>query len=165
MQLAVLREPFGDVTKAAGGHPRAILRKNSFLDDIGRFSPSEVFGSFCQRLPAETAFGYHLTVTATVVINVESPLQDEVAILLRQSGMVAARHYPGENRRPITPAILAKPDTHVHVVRLAGEAVGLYAVLERANAEVEPRVAWRQEWNIHPIQLRNRLRPVSWCSI
>ncbi len=72
-----------------------------------------------------------------MVIRVESPLQDEVAALVSQSDLVAARLYPGEYRRPITPESLAKPDTHLLVARLADRAVGLCAVFERGAGEVE----------------------------
>ncbi|HVZ10784.1 GNAT family N-acetyltransferase [Rhodopila sp.] len=75
--------------------------------------------------------------TEAVDVRAESPLQDEVATLLRQSDLVAPRLYPGEYRRPITPESLAKPDTHLLVARIVGKAVGLCAVFERGAGEVE----------------------------
>ena len=75
--------------------------------------------------------------THAVVVGVETPLQDEVAALVRQSDLVAARLYPGEYRRPITPESLAKPDTHLLVARLANKAVGLCAVFDHGAGEVE----------------------------
>ena len=75
--------------------------------------------------------------TKAVVVRVESPLQDEVAALMRQSDLVAARLYPGEYHRPITPESLAKPGTHLFVARVAEKAVGLCAVFERGTGEVE----------------------------
>jgi putative acetyltransferase len=75
--------------------------------------------------------------TETLVVGVESPLQGEVAALLSQSDAVAARLYPGEYRRPITPEVLAKPGTHLLVARRAGIAVGLCVVFERGDHTVE----------------------------
>lgn len=75
--------------------------------------------------------------TEPVTVKVETPLQDEVAALLLQSDLVAARLYPGEYRRPITPESLAKPGTHALVARLADKAVGLCVVFERNSREVE----------------------------
>lgn len=67
----------------------------------------------------------------------ELPQQDEVATLLIQSDLVAARLYPGEYRRPITPEYLARPGTHVLVARLHKSAVGLCVVFERDDATIE----------------------------
>jgi putative acetyltransferase len=72
-----------------------------------------------------------------VLVEVESPLQPEVAALLNQSDAVAAQLYPGAYRRPITPDVLANPDTHVLVARHAGAAVGLCVVFERGDGTVE----------------------------
>jgi putative acetyltransferase len=73
----------------------------------------------------------------TVLVEVESPLQPEVASLLAQSDAVAIRLYPGAYRRPITPEILANPGTQALVARLAGAAVGLCVVFERGDGTVE----------------------------
>ncbi|MCG7361475.1 GNAT family N-acetyltransferase [Roseomonas sp. ACRSG] len=72
-----------------------------------------------------------------VGVEVESPLQAEVAALLAQSDAVAAQLYPGEYRRPITPDILAKPGTSVLVARLAGAAAGLCVVFWRGDGTAE----------------------------
>jgi putative acetyltransferase len=72
-----------------------------------------------------------------VRVEAESPLQPEVARLLGQSDGVAARLYPGEYRRPITPEALAKPGTHVLVARHLGAAVGLCVIFERDDGAVE----------------------------
>jgi hypothetical protein len=72
-----------------------------------------------------------------VVVDVEGPLQQEVAALLIQSDSVAAWLYPGEYRRPITPEFLAKSGTHVLIARLGGTAVGLCVVFERDDGAAE----------------------------
>jgi putative acetyltransferase len=72
-----------------------------------------------------------------VRVEAESPLQSEVAGLLGQSDGVAARLYPGEYRRPITPEALAKPGVHVLIARHSGAAVGLCVIFERGDGTVE----------------------------
>jgi len=74
---------------------------------------------------------------AAASIGAETPLQDDVAALLRQAEALAARLYPGEERRPIPPESLARPGTHLLVARVAGEAVGLCAVIARGDGAVE----------------------------
>lgn len=70
-------------------------------------------------------------------VDVEQPLQTEVSSLLSQSDAVAAALYPGEYRRPITAASLAKPDTYVIVARIAGKAAGLCVLFDRGDRGVE----------------------------
>ncbi len=72
-----------------------------------------------------------------VVTAIETPLQDAVADLLRQSDEVAARLYPGEYRRPITPQSLATPDTRVLVARCEGRAMGLCVLFDRGDGTAE----------------------------
>ena len=69
---------------------------------------------------------------SALMVQVESPLQDEVAALLQQSDKVAAHLYPGEFRRPITPEVLAKPGIHLLVARQE-TAIGCCALFERGD--------------------------------
>ncbi|MBR0653662.1 GNAT family N-acetyltransferase [Plastoroseomonas arctica] len=71
------------------------------------------------------------------LVEVESPLQEEVTTLLCQSDAVAERLYPGEPRRPITAETLTRSGTHVLIARCAGTAVGLCAVFERGDGTAE----------------------------
>jgi putative acetyltransferase len=73
----------------------------------------------------------------SLLVKPEPPQQDTVAALLTQSDLVAARLYPGEYRRPITPEYLTKPGTHVLIARLHGTAVGLCVVFDRGDSTVE----------------------------
>ncbi|WP_158817752.1 N-acetyltransferase [Methylocapsa sp. S129] len=77
------------------------------------------------------------TVTDLASVEVETPLQREVAALLAHSDGVAARLYSGEYRRPITCESLGEPGAHVLVARLSGTAVGLCVVFERGDGTVE----------------------------
>lgn len=71
-----------------------------------------------------------------LTVKVESPLQGEVAALLLQSDAVAARLYPGEFRRPITPEALSKPGIHLLVARRR-TALGCCALFERNDGTAE----------------------------
>jgi len=75
-----------------------------------------------------------------LVVKVEDPRQDEgIAALLRQSDTVAARLYPDEYRRPITPDVLAKPDTCVLVARRVADraVIGCCALFKRGDGTAE----------------------------
>lgn len=72
-----------------------------------------------------------------ITIAVETPLQAEVAALLQQADTVAARLYPGADRRSMTPDDLVETGTHTLVARIAGVAVGLCILLEREAGTVE----------------------------
>jgi len=76
-------------------------------------------------------------ISVTIEDPVEHPVQTEVESLLAQSDSVAALLYPGEYRRPITAASLAKPDTYVLIARLAGKAVGLCVLFDRGDRTME----------------------------
>lgn len=75
--------------------------------------------------------------TPTLTVGVETPLQDDIAALLRQSDDVAARLYPGEYRRPITPDVLAKPGIRVVVAREGKSLLGICALLEGDDGTIE----------------------------
>lgn len=60
-----------------------------------------------------------------------------MARLLRQSDAVAARLYPGEYRRPITPDYLDRPGTYLLVARWDGAAVGLCVIFDREDGSAE----------------------------
>ena len=75
--------------------------------------------------------------TQKLIVGVESPLQTDIAALLRQSDDVAARLYPGEYRRPITPDVLAKPGIHVIVAREGESLLGFCALMERGDGTIE----------------------------
>lgn len=72
-----------------------------------------------------------------MTVEEESPLQDEVAALLRQSDAVASCLYPGEFRRPVTPETLDKPGIHVVVARRGATVAGCCAVLDRGDSTAE----------------------------
>lgn len=72
-----------------------------------------------------------------VSVRVEPPLQAEVSALLAKSDAVAAALYPGEYRRAITAASLAKPDISVVVARFDGKAIGLCVVFDRGDGSAE----------------------------
>jgi len=72
-----------------------------------------------------------------LTVEEESPLQDEIAALLRQSDAVASRLYPGEFRRPITPEALANPGTHVLVARNGTVAAGCCALFTHGDGTAE----------------------------
>jgi len=71
-----------------------------------------------------------------IKVAVESPHQDEIAALLRQSDAVAAL-YPGAFRRAITPASLDTPEISLFVARIAGHAIGCFALLDRGDGTAE----------------------------
>lgn len=68
---------------------------------------------------------------------VETPLQEEIAILLRQSDAVAAALYPGSLRRAIDPAALAAPGIRLLVARIDGRAAGCCALFDRGDGTAE----------------------------
>lgn len=70
-------------------------------------------------------------------VAVESPHQEEIAALLRQSDAVAAKLYPGAFRRAITPASLDAPGITLFVARLAGRAIGCCAMFDRGDGSAE----------------------------
>ena len=72
-----------------------------------------------------------------IKVAVESPHQDEIAALLRQSDAVAAALYPGAFRRAITPASLDTPEISLFVARIAGHAIGCFALLDRGDGTAE----------------------------
>lgn len=72
-----------------------------------------------------------------IAVAVETPLQDAVAALLRQSDAVAAALYPGEFRRPIDPASLDAPGISLLVARLDGRAAGCCALFDRGDETAE----------------------------
>ena len=72
-----------------------------------------------------------------IAVAVETPLQEAVAALLRQSDAVAAALYPGAPRRAIDPQTLAVPGTHVLVARVDGIAAGCCALFEQGEAAAE----------------------------
>ncbi|WP_048429786.1 GNAT family N-acetyltransferase [Methylobacterium indicum] len=74
---------------------------------------------------------------APVTIGVETPLQAEVSALLSEAGSVGARLYPAGEHRPIAPESLAVPGTRLLVSRIAGEAVGLCALIARGGGTIE----------------------------
>ena len=74
----------------------------------------------------------------SVIVREESPRQEEVAALLRQSDALAAALYPGEYRRPLNPETLSAPGIHLLVARGEdGVAVGCCALLERDDGSAE----------------------------
>ena len=72
-----------------------------------------------------------------IKVAVESPHQDEIAALLRQSDAVAAALYPGAFRRAITPASLDTPEISLFVARSAGRAIACCALLDRGDGTAE----------------------------
>lgn len=72
-----------------------------------------------------------------IAVRVETPLQEAVAALLRQSDAVAAALYPGAYRRAIDPGGLAVPSAHVLVARVDGIAAGCCALFEQGEATAE----------------------------
>lgn len=68
---------------------------------------------------------------------VETPLQEEIAILLRQSDAVAAALYPGSTRRAIDPAALTAPGIRLLVARIDGRAAGCCALFDRGDGTAE----------------------------
>ncbi|OAS27654.1 GNAT family N-acetyltransferase [Methylobacterium platani] len=75
--------------------------------------------------------------TAAAIIEVETPLQEDVTALLAEAEAVAARLYPAAPRRPVTADSLAGSGIHLLVARIDGAALGLCAVIERGGGEVE----------------------------
>jgi putative acetyltransferase len=72
-----------------------------------------------------------------IAVAVETPLQEAVAALLRQSDAVAAALYPGAFRRTIDPHSLAVAGSHVLVARMDGVAAGCCALFEQGAATAE----------------------------
>jgi putative acetyltransferase len=72
-----------------------------------------------------------------IAVTLEHASLPEVASLLEQSDAVAARLYPGEIRRRITPQSLAKPGVHVVMARHAGKAVALCVLFDRGDGAME----------------------------
>lgn len=69
----------------------------------------------------------------------ESPIQPEMAELLRQSDAFAAALYPAESCYPASAAELAKPNVRFFVARLSGKAVGCGALVigKEGKAEIK----------------------------
>lgn len=73
-----------------------------------------------------------------LTVQQEAPRQPAVAALLQQSDALAARLYPGEPRRVLTPEALDRPGISVLVVRdEAGAALGCCALLEPGDGTAE----------------------------
>ena len=72
-----------------------------------------------------------------IAVRVETPLQEAVAALLRQSDAVAAALYPDAPRRAIDPRTLAVPGTHLLVARMDGIVAGCCALFEQGEASAE----------------------------
>lgn len=72
-----------------------------------------------------------------IEVRAETPLQAEVAALLRQSDAVAAALYPGAWRRPIDPASLAQAEATLFVARLDGRAIGCCVLFDRGDGTGE----------------------------
>jgi putative acetyltransferase len=70
-------------------------------------------------------------------VAVESPHQDDIAALLRQSDAVAAALYPGVFRRAMTPASLDAREISLFVARIAGRAIGCCALFDRGDGSAE----------------------------
>jgi putative acetyltransferase len=73
----------------------------------------------------------------SVVAHQESPLQAEVAALLRESDTLAAALYPGAYRRPIVTETLASPDILFFVARVDGIVAGCCALLVAGDGSAE----------------------------
>lgn len=69
--------------------------------------------------------------------SIEPADQPDIDRLLALSDAVAARLYPGEYRRPLTGAALARGDVSVLVARLEGKAVGCLALFDHGDGAVE----------------------------
>lgn len=69
--------------------------------------------------------------------SIEPADQPDIDRLLALSDAVAARLYPGEYRRPLTGAALARGDVSVLVARLEGKAVGCLALFDHSDGTVE----------------------------
>lgn len=73
-----------------------------------------------------------------VLVAQETPRQEEVRILLRQSDTFSASLYPAESRHPANIDALAAPDVRFFVARLETRAVGCGAlVLGAGHAEIK----------------------------
>ena len=73
-----------------------------------------------------------------VIVREESPLQAEVAALLRESDAVAALLYPGEYRRPLNLGTLSAPGIRLFVARGEdGAAAGCCALFEGGDGTAE----------------------------
>ena len=71
------------------------------------------------------------------IVAEESPLQPEIASLLRQSDALAAELYPGEYRRAIVPETLSAPGITVFVARIEGLAAGCCVLLDGGDGTAE----------------------------
>jgi putative acetyltransferase len=73
-----------------------------------------------------------------LTVRKESPRQDDVGSLLRQSDAFAAMLYPREYRRPLSPEALAAPGIHVFVARTGDlVAAGCCAVFDADDGTAE----------------------------
>lgn len=73
-----------------------------------------------------------------LTVREESPRQEAVAGLLRQSDALAAALYPGEYRRPLNPETLDRPGIRLFVARTAeGIAAGCCALFEEGEGWAE----------------------------
>ncbi|WP_342360061.1 GNAT family N-acetyltransferase [Terrarubrum flagellatum] len=73
----------------------------------------------------------------SLTVREETPLQDEIEALLKQSDAVAAKLYPDAYRQPIDPKALAAPGVHLFVARREGEAAGCCALIARDAGAAE----------------------------
>jgi putative acetyltransferase len=89
--------------------------------------------SHALALPPDMSFALMNLVSVTL----EHPMQSDVSSLLQQSDAVAALLYPGEYRRPINAASLAKTDTYVLIARIAEKAVGMCVLFDRGDCSAE----------------------------
>ena len=80
----------------------------------------------------------HRGVTSlSVAVRQETPLQEEVAALLRESDALASELYPGAYRRLISPETLAAPGILFFVARVDGIAGGCCALFDGAAGAAE----------------------------
>jgi putative acetyltransferase len=74
----------------------------------------------------------------TLIVGEESPRQEEIASLLRQSDALAATLYPGEYRRPLNPESLDAPGIHLLVARTEDlTAAGCCALFDGGDGTAE----------------------------
>ena len=75
-----------------------------------------------------------------LIVREETPRQDDIAALLRQSDQLADRLYPGEFRRSLNLETLDAPHIRLFVARIDGTATGCCALFddaEQATAELK----------------------------
>src|ERR1700710_424279 len=81
-----------------------------------------------------------------MTIRIETPRQEEIAELLRQSNEYTLALYPAESAYLLDVNELDVPGVSLFVARLEAEAVGMAALVERGDGTAEIKRMYVMQW-------------------